>query len=301
MEVTINELKMLVKEGKNLGLTEDFLFKGMLLVSKDRLLTQKDVDRLDNITNRKIDIKLTKEKDSLVSISVKKAMTHEILNLLKTHTYYNKLKDDKRKEVTKVINSLYPHSDYASYALQHIHAFSKELFTHSIHIALISIIIDLTWQKEHNNGLIDSMRMANILFGGLLHDVGYLTIDKKYWAIKRGKKDFNDPILRSHPSRGYDLLIRDQVKHCFKTEVLNIVQHHEERVDQSGFPTGLPGSKIDSASHIVGLANEFEHVLNNELSQSASYLEMCRYFKSRKSAYDKNCLDILCEEFKGLD
>ncbi len=299
--MTIDELKMLVKEGRNLGLTEDFLFKGMLLVGKNKLLTQKDVDRLDNITNRKIDIKLTKEKDSLVPSSVKKAMTHEILKLLNTHPHYNKLKDDKRKEVAKVIDHLYPHSDYASYALQHVHAFSKELFTHSIHVALISIIIDLTWQKEHNNGLIDSMRMENILFGGLLHDVGYLTIDKKYWTIKRGEKDFNDPILRSHPSRGYDLLIRDKAKHCFKPEVLDIVHHHEERADQSGFPTGLPGTKIDSTSHIVGLANEFEHLLNNELTHSTSYLEMCRYFKSRKSSYDKNCLDILCEEFKDLD
>ncbi len=301
MEVTTDELRMLIKEGKKLGLTEDFLFKGMLLVSKDKLLTQKDVDRLDNITNKKIDVKMTEEKDSLVSPKVKKAMNHGILNHLKSHSYYNKLKDDKRNEVARVIENLLPHSDYASYALQHIHGFSEKLYVHSIHVAIIALIIDLTWQKEYNNGLIDSMRLENILFGSLLHDVGYLTLDKKYWAGKRMDKDFQDPNLRSHPSRGYELLIRDQGKHCFHPEVLNIVHHHEERMDQSGFPTGLSETKIDSSSQIVGLANEFEHLLNNELTHSASYLEICRYFMSRKSAFNKICLNILCEEFKGLD
>ncbi len=302
MKVTLEQLKNLVQAGQNISLTNNLTSNGMVLIGKEKVLSSQDVDRLfQKMNNDKIEIKFV--EGNFVSPEIKKYILAEIKNIFSKHPYYKKMPVSKCKQIDKVIENLLPHSDYISFALNHILSFSKKLFIHSVNVAIISLIIDLAWQKRHNKGLIDGLKHEIVFFGALLHDIGYLTIDKNIWELKRKDKDFKkNKDFKNHPSNGYELLKRDTPKHEFLEEILKIVLKHEERINESGFPMGLMAKQIDLSSQIVGLANEFEHLLNGELTdKTRGFTDISRYLMAKKGLFDKNCLNVLIEEFRYLE
>lgn len=68
-----------------------------------------------------------------------------------------------------------------------------------------------------------------------------------------------------HPNFGYDMLNRSGL---FPKEVLNIVLHHHEFIDGSGFPDGLSGAKIPIITQIVSLANDYDQQLSGQQASS---------------------------------
>ncbi|MDH4128742.1 MAG: HD domain-containing protein [Spirochaetota bacterium] len=299
MQVNLDQLKNMILQGRKLSLANDFLTSGMLLIGKEKILSLSDLERMNGKIFGLIEINVVEDK--LVSPGIKKALLNEIIKKINDHHYYDGLASSKRKEIEKIIQNIFPHSDYLSFALQHIHQFSKKLFEHSIHVAIFSLIVNLAWQKRFNKGLIDGLMIEHIFFGAILHDIGYLTSDKLVCEIKRKDRDSLNTDVKNHPSRGYELLKRDQAKHQFTTKILNIVLQHEERIDQSGYPMGLMGSQIDISSQIVGLCNEFEHFLSGEMTtNSRSFVDISRNLMSKKNSFEKNCINVLIEEFNYL-
>ncbi len=300
MRLDIEKIQSMVDEGKRLKLAQDFSYNGTLLIGQDKVLSQQDIKRLGDKVRGKLEIRMAGE--ALVSHKIRQSLTSEIKSIFSEHNYYKNLGTAKRKKIEKIIENTISNNEYICYALQHIHQFSNELFYHSVHVALLSLIVDLAWQRRHNQGLIDGGKLENILFGALLHDIGYLTMDKGVWEVKRMDKNPAEPNYKSHPTKGYELLKRDQVKHGYSKEILNIVLQHEERVNESGFPMGLMRNQIDLNAQIVGLCNDFEHLLNGQLAgQLKDFLQISQYLIGRKDNYDKNCLNVLIEEFRYMD
>jgi len=300
MFVTVDQLQDMVGEGRKIALAKDYKKDNITLIARDKVLRPQDIEKLAQLTRGKLEIKVA--SNIVVPTKLKSEMMVEITGLLKSHPYYEGLASGKRKEVERIILNIYPHNDYVSHALKHVHHFSKKLFSHSVHVGIISLIVDLGWQKRYNHGLIDSAKLEHIFFGALLHDIGYLTMDKALWEDSRRKdKDFSQRLLRDHPSRGYELLKRDESKHQFPPDILKIVLQHEEKEDNNGFPMGLSESQIDLNAKIVGLCNEFEHFISGESTDSQTpYKDFSRYFLDDKIRYDKDALSILLEEFRHL-
>ncbi|MDH5681689.1 MAG: HD domain-containing protein [Spirochaetota bacterium] len=296
MRITVDEIKLLMSEGRNICLNEDFTLKGITLIRKGKALSNNDIRRLENSRHRELDVLLTDQ--FTVDPKIKSAVSRAIHNTLSKHRYYRGLK--KKENIEKLIQNIFPHNDYVSYVLQHMHHRSKQLFTHSVHVGIFSLILDLAIQKSCDSGHINALRQEQIFYGALLHDIGYLKIDNSLWEKKRGEIDYQEPALRNHPAIGYDILIKDQNKHKFHNEIPNIVLHHEERLDRSGFPSGLQKEAIDPFAQIVGLCNEFEHLVSNSLGLShRSYLDMARYL-TKSQSFDKAQINLLLEEFSHL-
>ncbi len=290
----------MVGAGKRLKLAHDFSYNGTLLIGKDKILSQQDITRLSDKVPGKLEIQFAEEV--LVTHKIRKIISSEIETIFDDHVYYKNLGSAKRKKIKKIMENTIPRNDYICYALQHIHQFSDKLFFHSVHVALFSLIVDLAWQRRHNQGLIDGGKLENILFGALLHDIGYLTMDKGIFDIKRMDKSPSEANYKNHPAKGYELLKRDQAKHGYNKEILNVILQHEERVDESGFPMGLGGNQIDINAQIVGLCNDFEHLLNGgQAGRMKDFLKVSQYLISKKDNYDKNCLNVLIEEFRYMD
>lgn len=109
-----------------------------------------------------------------------------------------------------------------------------------------------------------------------LHDVGKAAIPR-HLLDKRGRLDEDEAVLmRRHPELGYELLKRSAID----ADILDVVRHHHEFLDGTGYPDGLSGCEISDLVRLVTIADIF-----------AALIETRAYKKpmSREKAYEMMC------------
>jgi putative nucleotidyltransferase with HDIG domain len=97
--------------------------------------------------------------------------------------------------------------------------------------------------------MIDGIRIA-----GLIHDIGKISIPAEI-LTKPGKLttiEFN--LIKSHPQSGYDILNPIE----FPWPVAEIVHQHHEKLDGSGYPSGLTEKVILTEAKIITIADVVE-------------------------------------------
>ena len=131
--------------------------------------------------------------------------------------------------------------------------------------------------------------LRDIALGSLFHDIGKLkvpdVIRRKRGALTPHEANY----LQMHPNFGYDMLNRSGL---FPKEVLNIVLHHHEFVDGSGFPDGLTGHKIPIVTQIVSLANDYDQQLSGQQASSPQ-VALGYLFKNRASKHSESLISVL--------
>ncbi|MDW7771839.1 MAG: HD domain-containing phosphohydrolase [Desulfobulbaceae bacterium] len=96
---------------------------------------------------------------------------------------------------------------------------------------------------------VDGIRMA-----GVIHDLGKISIPAEILS-KPGKIcNAEYSLIKFHPKTGYDILNGID----FRWPVADIVLQHHERMDGSGYPSGLAGDKILLEARIIGVADVIE-------------------------------------------
>lgn len=112
--------------------------------------------------------------------------------------------------------------------------------------------------KELGYNLIDQ-RKRNILKAALcLHDVGKIGIPDSILK-KMGPLTENEwKIMKQHPARGSKIL---EPLSEFK-EAGEIIMHHHENYDGSGYPDGLKGDEIPIESRIVAVVDAFHAIVS---------------------------------------
>ena len=120
-------------------------------------------------------------------------------------------------------------------------------FDHAFHVAEISKQIG----KEL--GLSDE-ELESLELGCLVHDVGKTAIPDDV-LLKPSRFDFREKdIIKYHPLIGAKLIAR----HIQDDRITDVILHHHERLDGSGYPLGLKGKDIDLFSRIVAVADIYE-------------------------------------------
>jgi len=112
--------------------------------------------------------------------------------------------------------------------------------------------------------------------GGFLHDIGMLAIPDEV-LLKPGALDVEErALIESHPRVGESFIANLKSLR----PVREIVRHHHERQDGSGYPDGLRGEEIPLSAQIVGLVDVFEALTSvrpyqgtNTAEQALSILE----------------------------
>lgn len=90
--------------------------------------------------------------------------------------------------------------------------------------------------------------------GALLHDIGKLSMDAEILS-KPGPLDADETAaMRLHPLESAEVLRRVEL---FKGAV-DVVRHHHERPDGSGYPDGLKADRIPVGARILNVADAFD-------------------------------------------
>jgi len=96
---------------------------------------------------------------------------------------------------------------------------------------------------------------------GILHDIGKITTPDAV-LLKPGKlTSLEYKLIQEHVKVSYDLLTDIPMYH----EMADIIRHHHEHFDGTGYPNGLKGDKVSILSHIMIVADAFDAMTTNRI------------------------------------
>ena len=125
---------------------------------------------------------------------------------------------------------------------------------------------------------LDESEIRAVRRGGVLHDIGKLTIQDNI-LLKPGPLSSDEfRIIQTHPGAG------ENICKPLKTleDVLPVIRSHQERFDGSGYPDGLKGDEIPLTAQIIAISECYD-----ALRTDRSY---------RKALSSVQAMDVLNQE-----
>ncbi len=99
----------------------------------------------------------------------------------------------------------------------------------------------------------DERQQELALYVALIYDLGLMLLDRRLLDKKQELSELELTALQSHPFTTLELL---QDFDCSE-EVRNIILHHHEHFDGSGYPDGLAGEQIPLLSRVLAVVDSF--------------------------------------------
>ncbi len=106
---------------------------------------------------------------------------------------------------------------------------------------------------------IDEFRIEGLRLGGLLHDLGKIAVPAEILNRPGQLTDIEFNLIKQHPQSGYNI-IKDV---SFPWPVKEMVLQHHERLDGSGYPSGLQGNQIILEARILAVADVVEAITSH--------------------------------------
>lgn len=126
---------------------------------------------------------------------------------------------------------------------------AKDPYTHGHSERVTSYAVQIAQEMDLEHEEIDTIHLA-----GLLHDIGKVGISDKIINKPSRLTDEEFDIIKTHPVIGADI-----VRNIHGTEqVVEIVRHHHEKYDGSGYPDGLAGDEISLLTRILTVADSYD-------------------------------------------
>lgn len=142
---------------------------------------------------------------------------------------------------------------------------------------------------------LDEREMTALSYGGVMHDIGKIGIPNEI-LNKPGKLDDNEwALMKKHPTIGSD--IGKPLKKNLGA-ALDVIQHHHEKMDGSGYPAGLKGEDIPLVARIVGVADIYDALTTDRPYRKAIRVEDAMEIMSKEVAagkLDGNIVEKLVE------
>ncbi|GGX90556.1 DUF3391 domain-containing protein [Massilia dura] len=123
-------------------------------------------------------------------------------------------------------------------------------FLHSVSVCTLLVAFC------HSRGMpADSVREAGM--GALLHDTGKALVPDAILNKPGPLTDEEFAIIRRHPEDGYDILRRSpEVSQI----ALDIIRHHHERIDGTGYPDKLAGDGIGELAKMAAIVDVYDAI-----------------------------------------
>jgi cyclic di-GMP phosphodiesterase len=133
-----------------------------------------------------------------------------------------------------------------------------------------------------------------IRVGAHIHDIGKLLLDPDLINMPRGLAAIERSDMQRHTSLGFEALhMADYPK-----IIQDIIHHHQEKWDGSGYPVGLQSELIPLAARIVAICDVYAAMTHQRPYREAFAHEFTKvYMQSRKGKdFDPRLLDLFFEK-----
>lgn len=135
-------------------------------------------------------------------------------------------------------------------------------------------------------------RLRNLAVGGLLHDMGKLSVPDEILKKPASLSDEEYAVIKRHPEWGERLLSE---LGGFSGAVRRLVLNHHERLDGSGYPGCLKGEALDLETRILAVCDVYDALISNRVYRKAfSHDEAVAILETEAgSKLDRRCVATL--------
>jgi HD-GYP domain-containing protein (c-di-GMP phosphodiesterase class II) len=170
----------------------------------------------------------------------------------------------------------------AFHNLMQVMSFDYYTYTHSVNVCTFSLAL------AEYCGINDLAELNRLGCGALLHDVGKTKIDEAILNRPGALTADEMEIVKKHPEWGCEIIRETNL--ISDESYFPILQHHE-RIDKSGYPSGLAADEIHYFSKIVAIADVFDAMTTQRVYRSAvaTYPALKTMFDLRNT-FDENFL-----------
>lgn len=131
-------------------------------------------------------------------------------------------------------------------------------------------VVKYTLKLAELMGWRDQGQLQILEYGSLLHDIGKIGIPDAILK-KPGKLTKEEwEVMKTHPEVGYKILNKIE----FLEEASQVVLHHHEKVDGTGYPTGLKKDDIPIGSRIFAVADTVDALTSERPYRKALTFEI---------------------------
>lgn len=152
-------------------------------------------------------------------------------------------------------------------------------------------VADMSRQVALRMGLSDE-EIQDIFVAALLHDIGMIGFpDSIYQKPVAGLTGDDLHMYRQHPIIGATLLAKIDTM----ADVAEIISHHHEHYDGTGYPNGISGLEIPIGARIIHAASDYDDLKNGVLmTQRLTPKQCCQYLLDQRGRrYDPLVVDTL--------
>ena len=151
---------------------------------------------------------------------------------------------------------------------------------HALSVAVLSIMMAQSLE-------LDLFEIRDLAIGCFFHDIGKLKIPDSIRRKRTNLSTHEANYLKIHPNIGYEMLNRSGL---FPKATLDILLHHHEFIDGSGYPDKLVKKHIPMLTQIAALANDYTLLLE---STSSPQVALGTLFKTRAGKHDNALISVL--------
>ena len=156
-------------------------------------------------------------------------------------------------------------------------------------------VADLACAIANEMGL--SEKQTNgIRTAAMIHDIGKICIPAQILSKPGKLNEIEFSLVKAHPGIGYDILKNIE----FPWPIAQMVLQHHERIDGSGYPSGLAGSEILLEARILAVADVVEAMASHRPYRPALGLDKAleEISKNRGVLYDPEVTDACLKVFR---
>lgn len=129
-----------------------------------------------------------------------------------------------------------------------------------------------------------------------VHDIGKIYIPSEFLVKPSKLTDLEFSVIKTHPDVGYQILNKIE----FPWPVAEIVRQHHERMDGSGYPSGLSGEQILLEARVISVADVVEAMSSHRPYRPSLGLELALHeiTAHRHIRYDADVVEACLNVFR---
>lgn len=182
--------------------------------------------------------------------------------------------------IGRMADSLLTEKDVAIYAMNDKVA-GEDVYHHSLNVSILAMILAKEMAMQREDILLVGM-------GSLFHDIGKARIPenllRKTQPLTKPEQNFfaQHPAYGEEIGRGLGLA----------STVIDIIRHHHEYMDGSGYPDRLAKDAISKPTRLVAVVNTFDNLCNqvNPLNSLTPYEAISSMFAKQRHLFDAEIL-----------
>ena len=267
-------------------------FKLATKVLKDELSIEKR-EHKDLARSRTLDLELIHRDGSIVPVEISytflrdaQARPVEILAIARDISERKRVQEESKQSTERLIRAM----EHAIQAMAII-VEMRDPYTAGHQQRVTQLACAIARQMGLSEEQISGLRLA-----GLIHDIGKVRVPAEILTNPDGLSEPEFMMIKAHPLLGYEILKGID----FPWPVAQIVLQHHERMNGSGYPSGLSDEDIIIEARILAVADVVEAMASHRPYRVALGIDKALEEISQKMGvlYDSKVVDACLKLFK---